>query len=128
VDGEPVAHADLGARRPRLPRIIFALLPREVPIREIELGASESLLSGFLSLGIFAVWGVPRPTSMRIFVGALAGFAIGAAVWIFGVSQPRLGLRILLECVGAALVVAMSIETVTERGEPAPTIGRPVSA
>jgi hypothetical protein len=48
---------------------------------------------------------------MRIFVGALAGFAIGAAVWIFGVSDPRLGLRILLECVGAAWVIAMSIET-----------------
>jgi VanZ like family len=127
VDGESVAHADLGARRPRLPRLVFALLPREVPIREIELGASESLLSGFLSLGIFAVCGVPRPPSMRIFIGALAGFAIGAAVWIFGVSQPRLGLRILLECVGAALVVAMSIETETEQGEPAPAIGRPVS-
>jgi VanZ family protein len=111
VDGESVAHADLGARRPRLPRIVFALLPREVPIREIELGAAESLLSGFFSLGIFAVCGVPRPPSMRIFIGTMAGFAIGAAVWIFGVSQPRLGLRILLECVGAALVMAMSIET-----------------
>jgi hypothetical protein len=111
VDGEPVAHADLGARRPRLPRPVFALLPREVPIREIELGASESLLSGLFSLGIFALCGVPRLPSKRILIGALTGFAIGAAVWIFGVSEPRLGLRILLECVGAAWVMAMSIET-----------------
>jgi VanZ family protein len=127
VDGKPVAHADLGARRPRLPRLVFALLPREVPIREIELGASESLLSGLFSLGIFALCGVPRPPSMRILVGALAGFAIGAAVWIFGVSEPRLGLRILLECVGAAWVMAMSIETEAGQREPAPAIRRPVS-
>jgi hypothetical protein len=127
VDGKSVAQADLGARRPRLPRLIFALLPREVPIREIELGASESLLSGLLSLGIFAVCGVPRRPSMRMVVGALAGIAIGTAVWIFGVSEPRLGLRILLECVGAALVITMSIETETEQCAPAPAIRRPVS-
>ena len=42
VDGKLVAHADLGARRPRLPRRVLAWLPREMPIREIELGASES--------------------------------------------------------------------------------------
>jgi hypothetical protein len=126
VDGKLVAHADLGARRPRLPRLVFAWLPREVPIREIELGASESLLSGLFSLGIFALGGIPRRPSTRILVGALAGFAIGAAVWIFGVSEPRLGLRILLECIGAGLVIAMSIETATEQREPAPAIRRPV--
>jgi VanZ family protein len=127
VDGKPVAHADLGARRPRLPRLVFALLPREVPVREIELGASESLLSGLFALGIFALCGVPRQPSTRILVGALAGFAIGAAVWIFGVSEPRMGLRILLECVGASLVIAMSMETETKLCEPAPGIRRPVS-
>ena len=127
VDGKSVAHADLGARRPRLPRLVFALLPREVPIREIELGASESLLSGLLLLGIFALCGVPRLPSMRMAVGAVAGIAIGGAVWIFGVSEPRLGLRILLECVGAGLVISMSMETETEQREPAPAIRRPVS-
>jgi hypothetical protein len=111
VDGKLVAHADLGARRPRLPRRAIFFLPREMPIREIELGASESLLSGLCSLGIFALLGVPRRTSMRLFVGAAAGVAIGGAVWIFGVSESRLGIRILLECVATGMVIAASIET-----------------
>jgi VanZ like family/Concanavalin A-like lectin/glucanases superfamily len=111
VDGKLVAHADLGARRPRLPRRVFPWLPREMPIREIELGASESILSASFSLGIFALGGVPRRRSTRLFVGAVAGAAIGGAVWIFGVSELNLGLRILLECAGAGLVIAASVET-----------------
>ncbi len=51
VDGKLVAHADLGARRPRLPTRVLFWLPREMPIREIELGAAESLLSGLFTLG-----------------------------------------------------------------------------
>jgi hypothetical protein len=111
VDGNLVAHADLGAKRPRLPRRIFAWLPRDMPIREIELGASEALLSGLFSLGIFALAGVPRRLSIRLFAGAAAGFAVGAVIWICGISELRLGMRILLECVGAGLVVAASVET-----------------
>jgi hypothetical protein len=115
VDGKLVAHADLGARRPRLPRRLLSWLPREIPIREIELGGSESLLSGLFSLGIFAFVGVPPRRFTRLFVGAVAGLAIGAAVWIFGISEPRLGLRILLECVAAGLVISMSVETENNR-------------
>jgi hypothetical protein len=111
VDGKLVAHADLGAKRPRLPRRLFAWLPRDMPIREIELGASEALLSGLFSLGIFALAGVPRRPSIRFFAGAAAGLAIGAGIWIWGISEPRLGMRILLECVGAGLVIAASVET-----------------
>ncbi len=117
VDGKLVAHADLGARRPRLPRRLLYWLPRDMPIREIELGASESLLSGLFALGIFALTGVPRRRSTRLFVGAVAGLAIGATVWIFGVSEPRLGVRILLECMAAGLVIATSVETETEERE-----------
>jgi len=127
VDGKLVAHADLGARRPRLPGRLFPWLPRQMPIREIELGASESLLSASFSLGIFALGGVPRRRSTRLFVGAVAGAAIGGAVWIFGVSQPRLGLHILLECVGAGLVIAVSVETEPQPHQPAPGLRRPVS-
>ena len=119
VDGKLVAHADLGARRPRLPRRLLSWLPRDLPLREIELGASESLLSGLFALGVFAVAGVPRRRSTRLVVGAVAGLAIGAAVWIFGVSEPRLGVRILLECVAAGVVVAASVETETEQAAPA---------
>jgi len=115
VDGKLVAHADLGARRPRLPRRLLSWLPREIPIREIELGGSESLLSGLFSLAIFAFVGVPPRRFTRLFVGAVAGLAIGAAVWIFGISEPRLGLRILLECVAAGLVISMSVETENNR-------------
>ncbi len=80
-------------------------------MREIELGASESFLSGLFSLGIFALIGVPRRPSMRFLAGALGGIAIGGAVWMFGVSESRLGTRILLECVAAGAVLAASIET-----------------
>jgi len=127
VDGKLVAHADLGARRPRLPRRLLSWLPRDLPIREIELGASESLLSGLFALGVFALAGVPRRRPTRLFVGAVAGLAIGAAVWIFGVSEPRLGVRILLECVAAGVVLAASVETETEQGEQARALGRPAS-
>jgi VanZ family protein len=111
VDGKLVAHADLGAIRPRLPRRLLPWLPREIPIREIELGASEALLSGLFALGIFALGGVPGRRSTRLLIGAVAGSAIGAAVWIFGVSEPRLGLRLLLECLAAGLMIAASVET-----------------
>jgi hypothetical protein len=127
VDGKLVAHADLGARRPRLPRRFLSWLPRDLPLREIELGASESLLSGLFALGTFALTGVPRRRSTRLLVGSVAGLAIGAAVWIFGVSELHLGVRILLECVAAGMVVAASLETETEQGELAPTSRRPAS-
>jgi hypothetical protein len=120
VDGNLVAHADLGARRPRLPRRLLPWLPRDIPMREIELGGSESLLSGLFSLGVFALLGVPRRRSTCLLLGAVAGLAIGATVWIFGVSEARLGLRILLECVAAGLVISMSVETGAEEREPAP--------
>jgi hypothetical protein len=55
--------------------------------------------------------GVPRRLSIRLFAGAAAGFAIGAGIWICGISELRLGMRILLECVGAGLVIAASVET-----------------
>jgi VanZ like family/Concanavalin A-like lectin/glucanases superfamily len=125
VDGKLVAHADLGAERPRLPRRILPWLPREIPIREIELGASEALLSGFFSLGIVALAGAPPRHSTRVLLGALGGLAIGGTVWIFGISEPRLGVRILLECVAAGMVIAASVET--ELRDPAPKLQKPAS-
>jgi hypothetical protein len=62
-----------------------------------------------------------------LFVGAVAGLAIGAAVWTFAVSEPRLGVRILLECVAAGLVTATSVEIETEEAELAPAFRRPAS-
>ncbi len=40
------------------------------------------------------------------------------AVWIFGVSEPHLGVRILLECVAAGVVVAASVETEADASGP----------
>ena len=113
VDGKWVAQADLGARKPHLPRLILKWLPRSIPIHEIELIGSEMLFSGLFSLGVFAVGGVPRRLSMRFFAGGMAGAVIGGATWAFGVSEPGLGLRILVECVAAGLVIAASVETQT---------------
>ena len=111
VDGKWVAQADLGARKPHLPRRILSWLPGSIPIREIELVGSEMLFSGLFSLGVFALGGIPRRLSMRFFAGGMAGAVIGGATWAFGVSEPALGLRILVECVAAGLVIAASVET-----------------
>jgi hypothetical protein len=118
VDGKRVARADLGAKRPRLPRRTLRWLPGSLPIREIELGGAEILLSGLFAIGIFALCGIPRRPLIRFSVGALAGAAIGAIVWVFGVSDPRLGTRIFMECVAAGLVISASIET--EAGDDPP--------
>jgi hypothetical protein len=111
VDGKSVAQADLGAKRPHLSRRILSWLPRSIPVRGIELGGSEGFLSGLLALGIFALCGVPRSPWMRLGAGALAGAAIGGFIWIFGISELLLAIRIVLECIGAGMVIAASIET-----------------
>ena len=111
VDGKQVAQADLATRRPRLPNRIMPWLPGSLPIREIELCGAEILLSGLLAIGIFSWSGVPERRWTRYFIGAAAGAVIGAIVWVFAVSSPGLGFRILVECVGAGLVISASIET-----------------
>jgi hypothetical protein len=111
VDGKPVAQVDLGAKRPRLGGHMLSWLPGAIPVREIELGGAEMLLGGLFSLGIFALIGVPGGLSMRLLAGVAAGVAIGGTIWVFGVSEARLGTRILLECVAASLVIAASIES-----------------
>jgi VanZ family protein len=111
VDGKRVAQTDLAARRPRLPRRILPWLPNSLPIREIELCGAEILLSGLLAIGIFSWGGVPERRWIRYFIGASAGVVIGAIVWVFAVSNPGLGFRILMECVGAGLVISASVET-----------------
>jgi hypothetical protein len=111
VDGKRVAQADLAAKRPRLPKRIMPWLPGSLPIREIELCGAEILLSGLLAIGIFSLCGVPERRWVRYFIGATAGVVIGAIVWVFAVSSPGLGFRILIECVGAGLVISTSVET-----------------
>jgi hypothetical protein len=113
VDGEPVAEVELGPQRPRLPRRGRRWLPRELPIREIELGGAEIVLSGLFAIGILALCGVPGRPLSRFLLGGVAGGAIGAMVWVFAVSNPGLGIRILLECVGAGLLVSASVEIET---------------
>ena len=112
VDGKQVAQADLATRRPRLPNRIMPWLPGSLPIREIELCGAEILLSGLMAIGIFSWSGVPQRRWVRYFIGAAAGVVIAAIVWVFAVSNPKLGFRILVECVGAGLVISASIETV----------------
>jgi hypothetical protein len=113
VDGKLVAHADLGAQRPRLPRRVVHWLPGSIPVRQIELVGAEFLLSGLFTIGIFALCGVPGRRLSRFLLGGVAGGVIGAIVWVFGVSNPGLGTRILLECVGAGLVISASVESET---------------
>jgi hypothetical protein len=125
VDGKLAAHTNLGARRPRLPHRILPWLPGSLPIREIELCGAEVILSGLFSVGIFALWGVPRRPLHRYLLGAAAGSAIGVIVWGFAVSEPGLGIRILVECVGAGLFISTSVAEETGSSEiplqPAPS-------
>jgi Concanavalin A-like lectin/glucanases superfamily/VanZ like family len=109
VDGKLAAHDNLGAHRPRLPHRIWSWLPGSLPIRQIELCGAEILLSGLFSIGIFALRGVPRRPLHRYLLGAGAGTAIGAIVCAFAVSEPWLGVRIVLECVAAGLFISTSI-------------------
>ena len=110
VNGELAAHADIGARRPHLPKIIYNMLPQPLPIREIELGGAEAILSGLLTVAILGYFGVPGRLSMRALAGIGAGFLIGGLVWVIGVSQPHLGLRILAESAAAGLIIGLSME------------------
>jgi hypothetical protein len=68
------------------------------------------LLASLFALGIFALSGVPRQLSTRLWAGTAAGIVIGGAVWLFGVSDSHLGMRILLECALAGLVIAASMQ------------------
>jgi peptidoglycan/LPS O-acetylase OafA/YrhL len=78
------------------------------------------LLSGLLAIGIFSWCGVPERQWIRYFIGAAAGVVIGAIVWFFEVSYFGLGFRILVECIGAGLVIAASVQTeaADERASP----------
>ena len=118
VDGKLAAHTDLGARRPRLPHRILPWLPGSLPIHQIEICGAEIILSGLFSVGIFALCGVPRRPLHRYLLGAAAGAAIGAIVWVFAVSEPWLGVRILLECLAAGLFTSTSIAEETDPREP----------
>jgi hypothetical protein len=120
VDGKLAAHTDLGAHRPRLPHRILSWLPGSLPIHQIELCGAEIILSALFSVGIFGLFGVPRRLLLRCLLGAAAGSAIGVIVWVFAVSAPGLGIRILLECVAAGLFTSTSIaeETVSNKVGP----------
>jgi hypothetical protein len=118
VDGTCVGLVDLGAKIPRLPERISERLPGSLPIREMELGGAQILFSVLFSLGILALIGIPRRSSRRFFAGAVAGASIGGITWVFGVSQPSLGIRILLECVAAGLVIVASVEADTAADRP----------
>ena len=118
VNGKLAAHADLGAHRPRLPHRIMSWLPGSLPIHQIELCGAEIILSGLFSVGIFALCGVPRRPLHRCLLGAAAGAAIGTIVWLFAVSEPWLGVRILLECVAAGLFTSTSIAEETGHLKP----------
>jgi hypothetical protein len=108
IDGQLAGQSDLGARRPHLPGRVLSWLPQPLPMREIEQGGAEALLSGLLCVGILGCFGVPRQRWLRSVAGIGAGALIGSIVWIVGVSAPYLGMRILLESIVAGVTIAVS--------------------
>jgi hypothetical protein len=113
VDGKLAGQADLGAKRPRLPRRLVAVLPKTIPLREVELVTAECVLSSLLAIGVFGYFGVPERLWLRYLFGYAAGVTIAVIVCAFSVTRPMLAARILLECVLAGLLVAGSLEPET---------------
>jgi VanZ like family len=109
VDGKRVAVADLRSQRPHLPRQIRSILPAAVPVRELELIVSETVLSGLFTLGILCFNPALGRSTLRYLIGVLAGAVIGGGIWLWGVSAPWLGCQILLECIGASAAVASAV-------------------
>jgi hypothetical protein len=110
VDGKLMAQVDLATRRPRLPKRVVRLLPKEVPLREVEMVTVEVLLSGLLAVGLFGQFGIPRRTWTRYLLGAAAGGVVAAVVCTFAVSRAALATHLIAECVGAGMVVSASVE------------------
>jgi hypothetical protein len=110
VDGKLMAQVDLSLRRPRLPKRVVMMLPRELPLRELEMVSVEILLGALMAIGFFGQFGVPRRLRSRYLLGAAAGAVVAAVVCTFAVSQVALATHIIAECVGAGMVVSASVE------------------
>jgi hypothetical protein len=110
VDGKLMAQVDLAMRRPRLPKRVVSLLPREIPLREVEMVTVEMLLGGMLTVGLFGQFGVPRRLWTRCMLGAAAGAFVAAIICAFAVSRASLAGHIVVECVAAGMVTAVSAE------------------
>jgi VanZ like family/Concanavalin A-like lectin/glucanases superfamily len=110
VDGKLMAQLDLASRRPRLPRRVVMLMPKELPLREVEMVTVEILLAALLAVGLFGQFGIPRRLWNRYLLGAAAGGVVAVIVCAFAVSRAGLAMHIVAECVGAGLVVSASVE------------------
>jgi hypothetical protein len=110
VDGKREAQTDLNNRRPRLPRAVVSRFPPDIPLREVELVTTEFLLGGLLAIGVFGQVGVPERRWVRYLLGAAAGLLVAVVICSFSVSHVGLGARIVMECMGAGLLVALSVE------------------
>jgi VanZ family protein len=111
VDGKLVAHASLGARRPRFPRMVLALLPPLLPLPELELNISEFVIGSLAAIGLLGLLRGSNWTSAFHWVLALlAGSVSGLLIWILCASEPSLGLRILLLGSLGGLVIPFATE------------------
>jgi VanZ like family/Concanavalin A-like lectin/glucanases superfamily len=110
VDGKLMAQTDLAMRRPRFPRKFVAILPTEIPLREVELVSAEIILSCVFAVGVFGQFGVPRPLWTRYRLGCAAGLVIALIICAFDVTHEGLALRIILECVVGGFLISASVE------------------
>ncbi len=110
VDGRLRGQANLGARRPRLPRKVLRRLPPDLPIRDLETNIGEFCIGWLLGLGVAGLQFRTQSLKTRWLWGILAGAVAGAFIWALAVSEPLLGLRITAVCVAGAVIAIGSLK------------------
>jgi MFS family permease len=110
VNGVPAGEINLGVRRPAFARRLLRFLPPGIPVRELELNISEFFLGALFTLGLIGIRTTPSRRPRVMLLGAVVGAAAGLAVCALAVSEPWLGLRILLLSIAGGLVVALSVK------------------
>jgi hypothetical protein len=97
VNGKRVAEANLGARRPRFPKMVVSRLPGPLPLDALEVNICEIVIGCLAGIGSIGIFRVSVPDKQQMWLRALAVSALcGALVWLFCVSEARLGLRVLM--------------------------------
>jgi glycopeptide antibiotics resistance protein len=112
VDGVQIAHVNLAARRPRVPRRLLWIVGPAIPLRDLETNISEYLIGALLCFGLLGISPSVRNLPTRWMVCAAAGIAVGISIWIFAVSEPLFGLRVLLLAIAGALTVGTAVEPI----------------
>jgi hypothetical protein len=109
--GKLVAHTNLGARRPRFPHIVLRLLPRSLPVPDLEINICELVIGFLAAVGILGLLRLPLKKFRFVWaLGLLTGAVCGVLIWALCVSETTLGLRVFLLSSFGGLLVPYAME------------------